>query len=99
MLQLPETDLKKTRFYQQVFGEGHREGHQKGQREGLVEGQHIEVLTLVRRLLARRFPELDEAQRPSLEALTTEQLEDLAEAMLEFNDPADLGHWLQRLSE
>ena len=87
MLQLPETDLKKTRFYQQVFGEGR------------LEGQHIEVLTLVRRLLARRFPELDEAQRPSLETLTTEQLEDLAEAVLEFNDPADLGHWLQRLSE
>jgi predicted transposase/invertase (TIGR01784 family) len=30
MLQLPETDLKQTRFYQEVFAEGEQEGLEKG---------------------------------------------------------------------
>lgn len=39
MLQLPDTDLKQTRFYQEVFREGQQEGRREGQREGRREGQ------------------------------------------------------------
>ena len=65
MLQLPETDLKQTRFYQEVFSEGRQEGRQDALRAtamnliratGLDDaaiaaatGLDIEVVTALRR--------------------------------------------------
>lgn len=59
MLHLPETDLKKTRFYQEVFREGeeigaqrgHQQGVQQGVRQGVQQGQLFMVLRLLKRRL------------------------------------------------
>jgi predicted transposase/invertase (TIGR01784 family) len=86
MLHLPETDLKKTRFYQQVHGEGRDEGRDEGRTE--------EALTLVLRQLKRRIGGATEAQEDRIRALPIDRLEDLAEALLDFRSPHDLEAWL-----
>ncbi len=39
MLNLPDTDLKQTRFYREVFAEGREEGEEKGLEKGREEGR------------------------------------------------------------
>ena len=46
------------------------------------------------RQLARRFGPLSDATTARIEALPLEQLEALAEALLDFNGPGDLSTWL-----
>ncbi len=58
MLHLPETDLKKTRFYQEVFGEGRQEG----------------VADILLRQIAVKFGPPDQAIRRRLETADTDTL-------------------------
>ena len=37
MMHLPDMELKKTRFYQEVFGEGLQEGRQEARQEGVAD--------------------------------------------------------------
>jgi predicted transposase YdaD len=82
MLHLPESDLKKTRFYQEVFGEGRQEGHQRQVR-------------LVMRLLIRRLGTVAEAHQEQVAALSFDDLGALGEALLDFNAAEDLTAWLE----
>jgi predicted transposase/invertase (TIGR01784 family) len=91
MLQLPETDLKKTRFYQEVFQEGLTEGREEGREEGRLEGEQF----LVMRQLKRRLGTLTAAQQTRIQALSPDALCTLAEALLDFQTSADLEAWLQ----
>lgn len=58
MLHLPETDLKKTRFYQEVFGEGRQEG----------------VADILLRLITVKFGPPDQAICRRLETADTDTL-------------------------
>jgi predicted transposase/invertase (TIGR01784 family) len=82
MLELTDTDLKQTRFYQEVFTEGRQEGRQE------------EGVTLILRLLQRRCGELSLAVREQITRLSLPQLETLGEALLEFHGLVDLEQWL-----
>ncbi len=82
MLNLVDVDLKQTRFYQEVFAEGQQEGRQE------------ESLSLVLRQLRRRFGAVDAVQATRIQQLPLEQAEALAEALLDFQTPADLAAWL-----
>jgi heme oxygenase len=64
----------------------------KGRQEGWQEGQ----LALVKRLLKRRLGDLSPAAMKQLSTLRTEQLEHLAEALLDFSTAGDLEKWLAR---
>ena len=87
MLGLIDTDLKQTRFYQEVFAEGRQEGRQEGRRE--------EGVQLALRLLQRRFgAPLASAHEQQVRCLSLEQAEALMEALLDFRTPADLMVWL-----
>ena len=79
MLNLVDVDLKQTRFYQEVFAEVSRQE---------------ESTSLILRLLRRRFGALDAAQVARIQRLPLEQAEALAEALLDFQTPADLAVWL-----
>ena len=94
MLQLPETDLKKTRFYQEVFREGLIEGREEGREEGRAEGRLQGEQRLVLRLLKRRLGTLDAANQARVQALSADSLGALAEALLDFQTTADLDAWL-----
>jgi predicted transposase YdaD len=88
MLGLTDADLKKSRFYQEVFAEGEQEGQQ--------EGRHAEALELITRLLRRRCGALPPRQAQARGArLSLAQLEALGEALLDFTTPADLQRWLR----
>ena len=47
--------------------------------------------------MERRWGKLSAAVEQKVRALASEQLEELAEALLEFRSPADLEAWLRRL--
>ena len=88
MLHLPEVELKQTRFYQDVFAEGHAEGR--------TEGQQQEAAALVLRLLQRRLGTLSTDMEAQIRALPVADQEALGEALLDWQTPAELLAWLQR---
>lgn len=98
MLGLTDIDLKQTRFYQDVFSEGHQEGRQEGRQqghqEGRQEGRREEGVALVLRLLRRRCGEIAPALAAQVSQLSVSQLEALGEALLDFHDAVDLEQWL-----
>lgn len=95
-------DLRKTRYYQEVREELQQEIQQQVreevreelQQEVREEVRQQEALELVRRLLVRRIGELNPQLRERMNQLSVEQLENLAEALLDFSNEADLSAWL-----
>jgi Domain of unknown function (DUF4351)/Putative transposase, YhgA-like len=55
------------------------------------------VLSVVTRLLNRRLGNIDEAISERVRSLSTEELEELSEALLDFTSVTDLTDWLSRL--
>ncbi len=83
MLNLVDVELKQTRFYQEVFAEDRQEGRQQG------------VTELAIRLLRRRFGGgVSAMQVERIQQLPLADVEVLAEALLDFQTPADLATWL-----
>ncbi|MBM5818416.1 MAG: DUF4351 domain-containing protein, partial [Cyanobacteria bacterium K_Offshore_surface_m2_239] len=72
--------------YKEIFGQGLQEGRQEGRQEGELE--------VVLRQLQRRCGALTTEQQARLRALPLERLEALADALLDFQGPADLEAWL-----
>jgi predicted transposase/invertase (TIGR01784 family) len=64
-------------------------------REIKEEGRSIEAKTLIFRQLTRRVGELPQEVRSRIESLSLEQLEDLGEALLDFQGISDLNAWLE----
>jgi predicted transposase/invertase (TIGR01784 family) len=78
LLDLKQTDITQSRFYQEI------------EQEGLQKGRKEEAAGLVLRLLKRRLGELSLAQEERVKALSVAQLEVLGEALLDFTAMADL---------
>jgi predicted transposase YdaD len=79
---IPSKDLRHTRAAQEWIEEGRQEGEALGEAK----------VTL--RLLNRRCGPLTDATTARIQALPLEQLEALADALLDFTGPADLATWL-----
>ena len=82
---LPLQELRHTRAVQEILEEGRL--------EGLETGRQQEAAALAIRQLSRRFGSLDEGSRQRLSSLTLQQLEGLAEDLLDFTVPGDLQGW------
>ena len=80
--------------YREIFGLGLQEGRQEGLQEGRQEGRQEGELEMALRLLCRRCGELSPALDARVRALSSESLEALAEALLDFRDRNDLEAWL-----
>ena len=85
---------------QEGLKEGKQEGLKEGKQVGLKEGKQIgkqeECILLLSRLLRRKFglqPQLENSLQ-ELTSLPLEKLEDLADALLDFNGVTDLETWL-----
>ena len=63
--------------------------------EALAEGKQVGELTIVVRLLKRRLGSLEPQLQEQIQQLSSAQVEELAEALLEFSSSADLVAWLQ----
>jgi predicted transposase YdaD len=69
-----------------------RKGRQEGREEGRQEGQ----LDLLLRQLKRRFGVLNSGAMKQINGFHTKELEQLAEALLDFTTVRDLEEWLAR---
>jgi predicted transposase YdaD len=76
------------------LAEGRQEGRQEGEAKGRQEGEAAVTL----RLLSRRCGPLSDATTAQIQTLPLEQLEALADVLLDFQDPADLAAWLAALT-
>ena len=87
---IPREEIRHTRAVQDWLAEGRQEGLQEGRQEGRQEGEAAVTL----RLLTRRCGPLSEATTARIQSLPLEQLESLAEALLDFQGADDLTTWL-----
>ena len=83
LLDLKQTDITQSRFYQEIKQEGRQE----------------EAAGLILRLLKRRFGDLSDAQVAQIRQLPVPLLEDLGEALLDFTDMGYLVAWLEQSIE
>ncbi len=83
---IPHEELRHTRAAQEWLAEGRQEGLQEGRRD--------EAAAMALRLLNRRCGPLTADTTSQIQALLLEQLEALADALLDFQGPADLAAWL-----
>ena len=93
ILDLKQTDITQSLFYQEIIQEGRQKGLQEGRQEGLQEGE----AGLVIRLLRRRLGQLSDNQVEQIQKLSVPQLENLGEALLDFTDIADLEEFFLQL--
>jgi predicted transposase YdaD len=75
-------DLKQSRIYQ----------------DAREEGRENEAKALLKKMLSKRFGKLSDIYVQHIDNLTLAQLEDLAEAWLDFENISDLDRWLANLS-
>ena len=80
--------MRESVIYQEILAEGEQIGEQQGR---LAEGR-----SLVLRLLNRCVGELPPDVRQQIETLSLAQVENLAEALLDFQNIVDLEAWLRQ---
>jgi predicted transposase YdaD len=78
-----EEIMRESVIYQDIIQKGIQQGKQEGE------------LAVVLRQLTRRLGTIEPEVQERLRSLTTTQLEDLAEALLDFSNADDLTNWLQ----
>ena len=79
---IPREEIRHTRAVQDWLAEGRQEGRQE------------EAASVALRQLNRRCGPLTDATTGQIQALPVDQLEALADALLDFQGPADLAAWL-----
>lgn len=73
------------------------QGIERGIEQGRMEGRELQAIELVLRLLPRRIgQEVTFPLEEQIRQLTLPQLEDLADALLDFGSVEDLQVWLER---
>ncbi|WP_414530289.1 Rpn family recombination-promoting nuclease/putative transposase [Nodularia chucula] len=82
--------MRESVIYQEILEEGEQRGEQRGRQEGRQEGER----SLVLRQLTRKVGELPPGMGEQLQTLSLQQLENLGEALLDFNTLLDLETWL-----
>jgi predicted transposase YdaD len=87
---IPTDQLLHTRAAQMLLDRGREEGREEGE----AQGRSAEAAAVTLRQLNRRCCPLSEATTARIQALPLDQLESLAEALLDFTGPADLASWL-----
>jgi predicted transposase YdaD len=87
--------LKETRVYREIKEEGREEGRKEGREEGVEEA----TFNLVMRQLSKRFGKISPKIRGSVAGLSLHILEELSEALLDFNNVDDLLAWLAKVKD
>ena len=74
---------------------GLEQGLERGLEQGLEQGRHKSI-ALVTKMLVRKFGTIAVSTRKQIDQLSFDQLENLAEAILDFHDKSDLIAWLKQ---
>ena len=91
---IPREEIRHTRAVQDWLAEGRQEGRQEGLQEGEAKGRQEGEVAVTLRQLNRRCGPLTGATTAQIQGLPVEKLEALADALLDFQGPADLASWL-----
>ncbi len=86
-----EDMMKDSVIYQEILKEGEDKGLQKGIEKGLKQGEK----QLVIRLMTKKLGNLSSELTGKIESLSLEQLDNLAESLLDFSSMSDLVLWLE----
>jgi predicted transposase YdaD len=87
--------MRESAFYQELQAEAKAEAIAEARQEVRQEVRQEEGRSLVLRQLNRRVGEVSEAARSHIETLSLEQIEALADALLDFSVVEDLTNWLE----
>ena len=79
--------------------EGIQRGLADGIRQGQEDGMRVGERTLILLLLTRKFGQINPEIRSQIESLSLQQLEALAEALLDFSTLEDLTQGLNTIQE
>ncbi|NEO96821.1 MAG: DUF4351 domain-containing protein [Moorea sp. SIO3G5] len=94
----PEDVMQESVIYQKIIQKGHQlgllEGKREGKLEGKREGRQEEGYSIVIRQLTRRFGNVEDQLLEGIQKLSVAQLEELSEALLDFETVTDLTVWL-----
>ncbi|MDZ8110239.1 MAG: Rpn family recombination-promoting nuclease/putative transposase [Nostoc sp. DedQUE12a] len=85
---LREATMQESVIYQYILQKGEQRGEQRGEQK--------EAFRFLNRQLNRRFGEIDSLIIDKIRVLSTEQLEQLGEAFLDFSNISDLVAWLEQ---
>jgi len=85
-------DFTSSVAYREIYGLGLQEGQQKERQEG----RQAEAAAFTLRQLQRRCGSLKPHQQALIQGLPLSDLENLADALLDFQGPAGLTAWLSR---
>lgn len=83
-----------TSWMEQGIQRGLQQGRQEGLQQGLQEGRQQEAVSLILRQITRRLGAVTPSLQERIQRLSLAQLEDLGEALLDFDSAADLAAWL-----
>ena len=84
---IPTQELRHSKAAQQLIEEGRQVGLQEGEAQGEARGRALGEASVTLRLLNRICGPLSEATTARIHALPLEQLEALAEVLLDFSAP------------
>jgi predicted transposase/invertase (TIGR01784 family) len=90
---LREEVMRESVIYQDILQKGLDEGRKQGLQQGLQQGLEQEA-RLVMRQLSRRFGVLEPQLQERIRGLSLPGLEELGEALLDFQQVTDLALWL-----
>jgi len=85
--------MKESVIYQDIQATSEAKGFQTGIQTGIQQGE----ANLVLRQLYRRIGDIPQYISDKIRGLSVEQLENLGEALLDFNTESDLSLWLASL--
>ncbi len=94
-MDIPKEVFRRNPILRLGIAEGRREGERKGKLEGKLEGRHEGEADLVLRLLTRRLGPLPPLQTQAIRKLALRRVEELGEALLDFQTRTDLSRWLK----
>lgn len=86
--------MQESVIYQDILQKGEIRGEQRGLQRGREEGRQQGEVALILRLLTLRFGDINPELQEQIRGLSIPQLEDLAEALLNFSSQSDLVSYL-----
>ncbi len=91
---LREEIMQESVIYQDILQKGEMRGEQRGLQRGREEGRQQGEAALILRLLTLRFGDINPQLQEQIRGLAIPQLEELAEALLNFSSQSDLVSYL-----
>ena len=89
-----ELIMKLSPIYTARLDEARQEGIQQGVQQGIQQGVQQEATSMIIRQLKRKVGELSPSLEAKIIGLPISTLEDLSEALLDFNSIDELNNWL-----